>query len=88
MTTPLEGDCQLELLDFNSPEGRETFWHSSAHVLGRALESLYGGFLTHGPPLAEGFFYDCFMGEKKIALEDYLQIEKKMQEIISKKSQF
>jgi threonyl-tRNA synthetase len=42
------------------------------------LEFLYGGFLTHGPPLTDGFFYDCYLGDKKIALEDYSQIEKNM----------
>ena len=34
----LEGDCKIEILDFDTPEGQQTFWHSSAHVLGRALE--------------------------------------------------
>lgn len=38
LLTFLEGDCSLELLDFQTPEGKETFWHSSAHVLGRSLE--------------------------------------------------
>lgn len=75
MNTPLEGDCSLELLDFNTPEGKQTFWHSSAHLLGWALENVYGGFLTHGPPLTEGFFYDCFMGDQKVLNEDYTKIE-------------
>jgi len=31
---PLEGDCELKLFKFEDPEGKECFWHSSAHVLG------------------------------------------------------
>lgn len=39
---PLEGDCELQLLKFSDPRGREVFWHSSAHILGEALESTCG----------------------------------------------
>jgi threonyl-tRNA synthetase len=42
----------------------QTFWHSSAHVLGQALELQYGVDLTIGPALEEGFYYDCYMGDK------------------------
>ena len=42
----------------------QTFWHSSAHLLGQALELEYGVDLTIGPALEEGFYYDCFMGDK------------------------
>jgi len=39
---PLEGDCELLLFKFESDEGKETFWHSSAHVLGETLENEFG----------------------------------------------
>jgi threonyl-tRNA synthetase len=42
----------------------QTFWHSSAHVLGEALELEYGVDLTIGPALEEGFYYDCYMGDR------------------------
>lgn len=42
----------------------QTFWHSSAHVLGEALEMEFGVDLTIGPALEEGFYYDCYMGDK------------------------
>lgn len=61
---PLEGDCALQLLSFDDPDGRETFWHSSAHVLGEALELEFGVDLTIGPALEEGFYYDCYMGDR------------------------
>jgi threonyl-tRNA synthetase len=64
LTRPLEGDCKLELFKFDSEEGRHVFWHSSAHILGEALERIYGTKLCTGPPVEGGFFYDSFMNEK------------------------
>lgn len=55
---PLEKDCRVSYLPFTSPEGRNVFWHSSAHVLGEAAECQYGCLLSHGPPVEQGFFYD------------------------------
>lgn len=76
MNSFLEGDCELEFLPFSDPHGRETFWHSSAHILGSALEHLYNGYLTHGPPLKQGgFFYDIYIGERKLSPDDYEKIE-------------
>jgi threonyl-tRNA synthetase len=48
---PLEGDCTLELLDFDDPHGKSTFFHSSAHILGNIIEYHYGAHLCIGPPL-------------------------------------
>ncbi len=61
LTRPLEGDCSLELIKFDSPEGKHVFWHSSAHLLGEALERIYGSLLCVGPPLEDGFYYDVYM---------------------------
>lgn len=58
---PLEDSCSLELLSFDEEEGRQVFWHSSAHILGEAVERLYGGHLCYGPPIENGFYYDVFM---------------------------
>lgn len=58
---PLEGECSLEFLTFECEEGQAVFWHSSAHVLGEAIEKLYGGHLCYGPPIENGFYYDVFM---------------------------
>ena len=62
-TRPLEGNCQIKLFQFSDDEGRETFWHSSAHVLGETLELEFGVHLTHGPPTTDGFFYDSYTGK-------------------------
>ena len=34
MGRPLESDCKLQMFKFDTNEGRDTFWHSSAHILG------------------------------------------------------
>lgn len=55
---PLERTCRVSYVPFTSPEGRNVFWHSSAHVLGEAAECQYNCLLSHGPPVEQGFFYD------------------------------
>ena len=62
-TRPFEGNCELKLFTFDTPEGKETFWHSSAHVLGETLELEFGVHLCHGPPTEAGFFYDSYSGK-------------------------
>lgn len=59
---PLESDCSLKLLKFEDAEGKKVFWHSSSHILGQAMERIYGGYLCSGPPLEDGgFYYDMAM---------------------------
>ncbi len=58
----LEGNCLIELFDFEDNIGKETFWHSAAHILGSSLEEEFGCHLCHGPPLVNGFFYDSYVG--------------------------
>lgn len=55
---PLEANCRLQLLRVEDAEGQQVFWHSTAHVLGEALENIYGGLLCYGPPTENGFYYD------------------------------
>lgn len=78
LTRPLEGSCKLRLLKFDDPQGVEAFWHSAAHMLGGALEALYGGFLCIGPPLEAGYYYDIFVGNKKLGQEDFKEIDEKV----------
>ena len=42
-TRPLESDAQLQLLTWQDNEGKSTFWHSSAHLMAEAVESLFPG---------------------------------------------
>ena len=88
MRRPLEGDCALKLFSFDDPEGKELYWHSSAHVLGEALELEYGADLTIGPSIEEGFYYDCSLGERTLSDHERDGIEKRMQAIIKEKQPF
>lgn len=63
---PLEGDCKIQLLKFDDPEAQAVFWHSSAHILGEALERMYGGCLCYGPPIESGFYYDMHLEDKGV----------------------
>lgn len=76
------------MIKFDAPEGKEVFWHSSAHILGCALENMYGIHLTHGPPLSNGFFYDFFMGNDAITPEKFKEIEKEVNKVIKKNDPF
>ena len=40
---PIENDATVQLLTWNDPEGKATFWHSSAHLMAEAIEALYPG---------------------------------------------
>ena len=62
MCRPLVGNCKLILLNFNDSEAKNVFWHSSSHVLGAAIEGVFGSQLTIGPSLKDGFYYDSYMG--------------------------
>jgi threonyl-tRNA synthetase len=48
--------------------GQQVFWHSSAHILGEAMERVYGGCLCYGPPIENGFYYDMFIQDKQVSL--------------------
>jgi threonyl-tRNA synthetase len=95
MTRPIIGNVsKIEFLKFeDDPDARTAFWHSSAHVLGEALERLYGSRLTVGPPLAGGFYYDAYMGDgsnadSTIKEDDYKLVEAEVSKIIKEKQKF
>ena len=72
LSRPLVGSvAKLELLKFEDDRDAKTvFWHSSAHMMGEALEHLFGCKLTIGPPLAGGFYYDSYMGKDAFKDDD------------------
>eukprot|EP00045_Choanoeca_perplexa_P012000 m.129299 g.129299 ORF g.129299 m.129299 type:complete len:794 (-) comp15846_c0_seq2:49-2430(-) len=88
MTRPLEEDCTVQFLKFEDDEGRETFWHSSAHILGLAMEHYFGGHLCYGPPIKDGFFYDMDMGDRHVTEEDFKNLEQIANRAIKKKHPF
>lgn len=86
---PLVTDCQLQLLTWNDADGKSTMWHSSAHVMAEALESIYPGIkLAIGPPVANGFYYDIDFMEHSISEKDLEKIESKMKELAKEKNSF
>ena len=88
-TRPLNSDCNLTLLTWNDTDGKQTMWHSSAHLMAEALEALYPGVkLGIGPPIENGFYYDVDFGDKPITPEELPKIEAKMQELAAKKSEY
>jgi threonyl-tRNA synthetase len=90
MTRPLVGPvAKLEFLKFDADQDAKTvFWHSSAHMMGEALEHLFGSKLTIGPPLKGGFYYDSYMGKDSIKEDDYKPVEQEVNKIIKQKQQF
>lgn len=57
----------------------QTYWHSSAHVLGQALELEFGVDLTIGPAIEEGFYYDAYIGDSSLAETDKAKLKNRME---------
>lgn len=76
---PIEEDAEIAILTWDDEEGRETFWHSSAHLMAEALQELYPGIkFTIGPPIEQGFYYDVDPNGHQISSDDFEQIEARM----------
>jgi threonyl-tRNA synthetase len=87
---PINEDANLNILTFNDDEGKQMFWHSSAHLMAEALQALYPGIkFGIGPSIEQGFYYDVMPPEgTKIIADDLAKIESKMKELINQKSRF
>jgi len=82
-------DSSLTLHTWNDKEGKSTFWHSSAHIMAEALESLYPGVkLGIGPAIDNGFYYDIDLGDRVLSSDELPKIEQKMKELASQKMSF
>ncbi|MGM9868060.1 MAG: threonine--tRNA ligase [Sodaliphilus sp.] len=83
---PISADGEIKLFKWDDKEGKHAFWHTSAHLLAEALQELYKGIqFGIGPAIENGFYYDIDPGENTITSADFEKIEKKMQEIVSRK---
>jgi threonyl-tRNA synthetase len=87
---PINEDASLSLLTFNDEDGKKTLWHSSAHIMAEALETLYPGVkLGIGPAIDNGFYYDIDLGDDRVISEkDFPKIEAKMLELARNKVEF
>ncbi|KAE9020756.1 putative threonine--tRNA ligase 1, cytoplasmic [Phytophthora fragariae] len=92
LRTPLQRSGALRLLDFSSDEGKSVFWHSSAHVLGQALEGKFQDKirLTDGPALSEGgFFYEMFLEDGLTVSEtDFEELARNIKKIVKARQPF
>ena len=86
LTRPIDTDATLKLHKWEDEAGKHAFWHSSAHLMAEALESLYPGMkFGIGPAIENGFYYDVDPGEGKAITEaDLITIENRMKELAAK----
>ena len=86
LTRPIDTDASLKLHKWEDAEAKHAFWHSSAHLMAEALESLYPGMkFGIGPAIENGFYYDVDPGDGNVITEADLQpIENKMKELAAK----
>ena len=87
LSLPLTADCTLQLYKWDDAEGKHAFWHTSSHLLAEALQALYPGVqFGIGPAIENGFYYDVDLGDTILKESDLEAIEKKMKELLQKKS--
>jgi len=88
-TRPIEKDSSVKLLTWNDAEGKSTFWHSTAHLMAEAVESIFPGVkFWVGPAVENGFYYDMDLGGRQISEEDLRKLETKMTELAAKQNKY
>lgn len=82
LRTPFMQDAAVEILTFDDPDGRKTFWHTASHVMAQAIKRLYPqAKLTIGPAIDEGFYYDIDI-DQRVTPEVLTAIEAEMKKIV------
>jgi len=88
-STPLFEDGKIQLFTWKDDQGKNAFWHSSAHVLAQSILVLYpNAKLTIGPAIENGFYYDVDFGAHSITEKELKDIEKKFLEFARQKFEF
>lgn len=86
---PINSDASLKLLTWDDTDGKSTFWHSSAHLMAEAVESMFPGVkFWVGPAIDKGFYYDMDLGDKKMTEDDLAILEKKMNELAKQNNSY
>ena len=89
LNRPILQDSEIKLFKWEDQEGKETFWHSSSHLMAEALQELYPGVkFGIGPAIENGFYYDVDFGETTITEADLKKIEDKMIALARSKESF
>lgn len=82
LRTVINNDCSLEIMTFNSPEGKKAYRHTAAHVMAQAVKRLYPtAKFAIGPAVENGFYYDIDF-ESTISMDDLPAIESEIKKII------
>ncbi len=85
LSRKLNDQDQVEIITFDSPEGKSVFWHSSSHILAQAVQELFpSAKIAIGPAIESGFYYD-FDVEEPFTPEDLIAIETRAKEIVARK---
>ncbi|MBT8490585.1 MAG: threonine--tRNA ligase [Deltaproteobacteria bacterium] len=83
MSSAVEENATIDVVDILSEEGLSALRHSISHVMAEAVQSIFDGVkVTIGPSIEDGFYYD-FDYDETFTPEDLEKIEKKMEEIIA-----
>ena len=87
LNRPILEDATINLYKWDDAEGKHAFWHTSAHLMAEAIGELWPGTqFGIGPAIENGFYYDVMPPQGvSIREEDFVKIEKKMQELVQKK---
>ncbi len=79
---PIEESGEIRFLTFEDKEGRDVFWHSSAHLMAQAIKRKYPqAKLGIGPPVDNGFYYDIEL-DHAISPEEFAELEAEMARIV------
>lgn len=89
LNRPITSDASIKLFTWEDREGKETFWHSSAHLMAEAIEFFYPGTkFGIGPTVDTGFYYDVDLPDgKQLTEKDLAELEKKMIELARDKNE-
>jgi len=89
LSRPISKNATLQLLTWDDKDGKTTFWHSTAHLMAEALESLYPNIkFGTGPAIESGFYYDVDTGTTPLSSEDFVKIENEMIRLARLKNQY
>ena len=88
-TRPIPKDASVKLLTWNDAEGKSTFWHSTAHLMAEAVETIFPGVkFWVGPAVENGFYYDMDLGGHHITEDDLRKLELKMTELAARQNRY
>jgi len=86
LSSVLHDNDSVSIVTFDSPEGKQIFWHSSSHIMAQAVQALFpSAKIAIGPAIDNGFYYD-FDVDKAFSSDDLVAIEAKCMEIAAKGS--